>query len=118
MQMSPPILVGLAKNYKPEFNFLTILIAIFTLSTIGVLIYLWVLGVFATPILACGIIAPNQQVGSVIFGTLFCLSLIYYIVWIFNHSHWLSILYHVIFGALFMNGIIAAYKTNRESGNP
>ena len=110
LQSLPPLGVELARRYKPEFNFLTILIAIVVVSILGSVGWFWVLGVAATPVLACRVIAPNHRVGAVIFGTLFCLFQAIYTLGLFGHASWIFILYQLIFSTIFIVGIVIAYK--------
>src|SRR4029453_8338538 len=110
LQSLPPLGVELARAYKPEFNFLTILIAIIVVSILTTVVGLWFFGVFGTPVLSCRIIAPNHRVASVMFGTLFCLFQGLYILGLIGRASWVYILYQLVFSATFIFGIVTAYN--------
>jgi hypothetical protein len=115
LQVIPPLGVALAREYKPEFNFLTVFLAIFAVSIVGTVGWFWALGVFFTPVLSCRTIAPNHRVGSVIAGTLFCVYQGINIVWLFGlglygQASWVFIVYQLVFSAIFIFGIVTAYN--------
>ena len=87
LQALPPLAVLWAWEYKLEFNLLTLLIGIFVVGFLGTIGSLWVVGLGMTPYLSCKVIAPNNKVGSVIFGTLFCLCQGIFILTLFGHDH-------------------------------
>jgi hypothetical protein len=115
LQILPPLGVELARSYKPEFNFLTILIAVFAVSIGTTVVWFWGAGVFLTAVLSCRIIAPNHRVGSVIGGTLFSGYQGINIVWLFGlvlygQASWVFIAYQLVFSAIFIFGIVTAYN--------
>ncbi|MBU2574061.1 MAG: hypothetical protein KKH28_08310 [Elusimicrobia bacterium] len=110
LQVVPPLVAAMALHYKPEFNFLVLIIGIIAVSLLCTLGSFWVMGVFMTPTLCCKIIAPNNKIGSVIFGTLFCLFQGFNILASFGLAHyWVSIIYQTVFGAITIGGTVMAY---------
>jgi hypothetical protein len=111
LQALPPLAVRLASGYKPEFSCLVLLLAIVAAGMLIPICSMWFMGVWMTPYLSCRLIAPNHKVGSVIFGTLFCLFQGIFILTLFGGDYsWVEILYQILFTAIVIGGTVAAYK--------
>ena len=110
LQALPPFAVMWAHSYRPEFSFLTIILAIIVVSILGTVGWFWLLGVWATPMLSCRIIAPHPQVAAVIFGTLFCLHQGAFLLGLLSRARWGLAIYHFIFCAIVVVGVVSAYK--------
>lgn len=107
----PPMALALAWGYKPEFSFLILIAAIFVVSIGGTIFCFWVGGVWMTPYLICRVIAPNNKVGSVIFGTLFCLYWVINILMSFlGDASWVLIIYQMVFVGIVIGGTVMAYQ--------
>jgi hypothetical protein len=111
LQALPPLAVLWAWGYKLEFNLLTLIIGIFVVSILGAIGWWWFIGLFMTPYLSCKVIAPNNKVGSVIFGTLFCLFQGIFILSLFGHDpSWVFIIYQIVIAGIVIGGTVMAYK--------
>ncbi len=102
--------------YKPEINFLTILLAVVVVPIVGPLLIFflisWGAGVVASSVLCCRAVAPKPQIAAVVFGTLFCLAQAIIIFGVIQQGYsWVLVTYHVIFDVLTLVGIVIAYKT-------
>ena len=116
LQGLPPGAVGLARAYKPEFNFLTIIIAIIVVSFLGIFLSLWLACVWMTPFLSCTLIAPNKKVALVIFGTIFCLFQGEFMLSLLSDgTSWIFFTYQLSFSGLLIGGIVLAYKEEENS---
>ncbi|MFU8857466.1 MAG: hypothetical protein ACNA8S_10750 [Deferrisomatales bacterium] len=112
LQTIPVRTVFWAANYIPDLNLLTLILAIVAVSLIGTAGWFWVLGVSMTPVFACGVIAPNAKVGSVIFGTLYCLIQGLFLLGVLSSgAHWVFKGYQLVFGLIVLGGTIGAYKS-------
>lgn len=112
LQVLPLIAVELARGYQPEINFLTILIAVFVVSIVGIFLIYWGRAVVMTPVFCCFVIAPKAEVAAVVFGALFCLSQASWVFGVIQQGDsWVFVAYHVLFGVLTVFGIVIAYKT-------
>ena len=60
LEVLPWLGVAAAMQYKPAFNFLTIMAAVFAVSVGWSVAWFWGVAVFMTPILACRIISQTD----------------------------------------------------------
>lgn len=112
LEALPPLGVELARAYQPEVNFLTIIMAIVVVAISPWIGPLWFAAVYGTPLLSCRVIAPNHRVGSIVFGTLFCVFKGTFILGLFGRTSWVFILYHLVFTTIFIFGIVGAHNEN------
>jgi len=111
LQALPPLAVEVASRCKPEFSCLVLIVAIVAVSMLSMIGWMWFLGVWMTPYLSCRLIAPNHKVGSVIFGTQFCLLQGIFILTLFGGDYsWVFILYQILFAAIVIGGTVMAYR--------
>lgn len=112
LQALPPIAVEFARRFKPEMNFLTIILAVLAVSGLTTLGWLWFMLVFGTPLVSCGAIAPNNRVGAVILGTIFILLQGTYVILLLMQGAWISVIYQILFSTAYVAGVIAAHNTD------
>lgn len=112
LQTLPPLAFALAWGWKLEFNFFVLIVAVIAVSFLTSICVFWCACVYLTPYLSCKIIAPDNKVGSVIFGTLFCLFQgIFLLKELLGHDpSWLSIIYQIVFAGIVIVGTVTAYK--------
>jgi len=118
LQVIPPVAVGFASAYKPDFSsLLTYIFAIPCFVLIGVLgVMMWGAGVFWAPYISCCKIAPNNKIAAVMFGTLFCS--LQGLDWFFllaEGTSWIFFTYQLGFAGLLIWGIVLAYKVEDSS---
>jgi len=111
LQHLPVKAVIWASGYKPEFSFLTLIIGLIALSILGTLGWLWFLGLSMTPYLTCGVIAPNNKIATVIFGTLFCLFQGLFLFGVFySDAHWIYKVYMLVVSIIVIGSTVVAYQ--------
>lgn len=115
LQVFPLVVIAAAHSIELRFTLLTLILGIIAASILVSLVGVWFAGVFATPVLACSVIAPNKRIASVIFGTLFVpLQGLNAIGDIVRHEPWLEVAYQIGFLILVLVGTIAAYQTEDD----
>lgn len=116
LESIPILAFRFAATVELRFTLLTLIIGLVFAPFLTSLVALWFYGVFLTPMLACGIIAPTPKIASVIFGTLFLsFQVLTLFSWLFDgQTGWALIIFKALFSLWLMGGIIAAHGKNRE----
>ncbi|MBW7893815.1 MAG: hypothetical protein H3C27_01775 [Opitutaceae bacterium] len=100
-----------AANVELRLTLLTLIIGVIVVSMLFTVLVYWFIGVFFTPKLSCGMIAPTPKIASVIFGTLFVLfqGLTLLGMVLGDQTGWGIIIYKSLFSLLLMGGVVATY---------
>ena len=110
----PILAVSITASWKPEFSFLILLIGLIVISFVGAFLGLWLFALSFTPVLACRIIAPNNKIASVIYGTIFVpYAVATFIMMINNGTPWIILGYFLFASVVFFYGIITAHAFER-----
>lgn len=116
LQDLPVRVFAWASETRPVLSFLTIIIGLIVVSILGTFAWLWFLGMSLTPLLACGVVAPNSKIGAVIFGTLYCLAHgIYLLSVLQSNAHWIFSAYYLVCGVIIVYGTVMTYKADSET---
>lgn len=109
----PIFAAAYAMSYKVEMTLFSIVIAVFLVSIALALINFWFVGVYSVPVLACGLIAPNNKIASVIYGTLYVFGQLQ--IFFLPEKNWWVIIYAGVFSIVHFVGIVSAYNNDEYS---
>jgi len=105
-----------AASVELRFTLLTLIIGIIVVSLLFTVSVHWLIAVFFTPKLSCGLIAPTPKIAAVIFGTLFLLfqrrTLLSMVLG--GQTGWGIIIYKALFSLLLMGGVVATYAEESD----